>query len=270
MRHPFRAGSLAAALALTLFASGPVAAGLEPTEANVTYDTRHERNVLDFWKAESAKPTPVLVWFHGGGFIGGDKRGIRQSPLLKAFLSQGISVASCNYPFRKDASCEQIMHHCARAIQFIRSKSKPWNIDPHWVGACGASAGALISEWLGYHPDLRNPRSSNPVERITSRLQVVGSHLQPMGTRSLAMRHMRKGGPPLFIYTRAPTGDRVHNPKYARMIKARADDLGIPAQLVGGKKNDIPPPPEGETWLSMQLKFFCKYYRWPYKPTEAK
>jgi len=84
------------------------------------------------------------------------------------------------------------------------------------------------------------------------------------------MRHMRKGGPALFIYTSAPTGDKVHNPKYARMIKARADELGIPAQLVGGSKNDIPPPPEGETWLSLQVRFFCKHYGVPYKPPESK
>jgi len=262
--------SLLAAIALALFASGPVAAGLEPTEANVKYDTRHERNVLDFWKAESDKPTAVFVWFHGGGFKGGDKGSVGRGGLLKEFLRQGISVASCNYPFLKDASYEQIMHHCARAIQFIRAKFKQWNIDPRRVGACGPSAGALISEWIGYHSDLRNPRSSNPVERITTQLLVVGSHLQPMGTEGLVMRHMRKGGPALFIYTSAPNGDKVHDPKYAKMIKARADKLGIPAQLVGGGKNDIPPPPEGETWLSLQVKFFCKHYRVPYKPLESK
>ncbi len=263
--------SLLAAIGLALFASGPVAAGLEPTEANVKYDTRHERNVLDFWKAESDKPTPVYVWFHGGGFRRGDKSYILHSHnvgLLKEFLRQGISVASCNYPFLKDASYEQIMHHCARAIQFIRAKSKQWNIDPRLVGACGRSAGALISEWLGYYPDLRKPRSSNPIERITTQVLVVGSHLQPNPTD--AMRHMRKGGPALFIYTSAPNGDGVHSPKYAKMIKAQADELGIPAQLVGGSKNDIPPPPEGETWLSLQVKFFCKHYRVPYKPPESK
>ena len=258
---------LLAAIGSALFASGPVAAGLEPTEANVKYDTRHERNVLDFWKAESDKPTAVFVWFHGGGFKAGDKRSVNGA-LLKEFLRQGISVASCNYPFLKDASYEQIMHHCARAIQFIRAKSKQWNIDPRRVGACGGSAGALISEWVGYHSDLRNPRSSNPVERITTQLLVVGSHLQPMGTETLVMRHMRKGGPALFIYTSAPNGDKVHNPKYAKMIKARADELGIPAQLVVVGKNDI--PPEGETWLSLQVKFFCKHYRVPYKPPESK
>ena len=266
-----RRTSLLAAIALALVASGPADAGLEPTEANVKYDTRHERNVLDFWKADADKPTPVFVWFHGGGFKNGDKSSVAgRGGMLEEYLRQGISVASCNYPFLQDASYDQIMHHCARAIQFIRAKSGQWNIDPRRVGACGPSAGALISGWIGYHPDLRNPRSRDPVERITTRLLVVGSHLQPIGTENLILRHMRRGGPPLFIYTSAPTGDKGHDPKFARMIKARADALGIPAQLVGGSKNDIPPPPEGETWLSLQVQFFCKHLGVPYKPPESK
>ncbi|HID23161.1 MAG TPA: hypothetical protein EYP14_12270, partial [Planctomycetaceae bacterium] len=46
-----------------------------PDFANVSYGP-HERNVLDFWKAKAKSPTPVLVFFHGGGFRDGDKRGV--------------------------------------------------------------------------------------------------------------------------------------------------------------------------------------------------
>ena len=40
----------------------------EPTLANVAYGT-HERQVLDFYKAESDKPTPLLFFIHGGGWV---------------------------------------------------------------------------------------------------------------------------------------------------------------------------------------------------------
>ena len=33
----------------------------------------HERQVLDFYKAESDKPTPLLFFIHGGGWVAGDK-----------------------------------------------------------------------------------------------------------------------------------------------------------------------------------------------------
>ena len=41
---------------------------------DIAYDTKHERNVLDFWPAVATDRTaPVFVWFHGGGFQTGDK-----------------------------------------------------------------------------------------------------------------------------------------------------------------------------------------------------
>ncbi|MGB9606526.1 MAG: hypothetical protein ACPL88_11690, partial [Bryobacteraceae bacterium] len=44
-----------------------------PDAADVSYGP-HERNVLDLWKAHSAKPTPLVIYIHGGGFRAGDKR----------------------------------------------------------------------------------------------------------------------------------------------------------------------------------------------------
>lgn len=238
-----------------------------PTFADVKYDTKHERNVLDFWQAETDKPTPVVVFFHGGGFRTGDKKQIRRNPILREFLCTGVSFASCNYPFLKDASYGEIMRHCARAIQFLRSKGKEWRIDGRRIGAFGGSAGALISEWLAYHKDLGNRRSRDPVERFSTRVAVAGGLWQPMGTDLLVMQHMRAGGPPLFMYTNAPPSDRLHHPKYAKMIKAKADNLRIPAVLYGGDKNDIPPPPAGVTPTVAQLKFFCKHLRVKYPRT---
>ena len=258
------------AAVVALCASSALAAGRRrsrrggappPTHEDVKYDTKHKRNVLDFWQAKSGKPTPVVVWFHGGGFKQGDKAGIRRSnsAAIREFLEHGVSFASCNYPFLEDASYFEIMRHCARAIQFLRSKQKEWNIDPTRMGAFGASAGALISEWIAYHGEVANRRSRDRVDRFSSSLAVVGGLMQPMGTDFLVMPQMRRGGPPLFLYTNCPPSDGVHHPKYAKMIKARADKLRIPAELYGGNRNDIPPPPEGESALSVQLKFFCKH-----------
>ncbi|MHC4503017.1 MAG: alpha/beta hydrolase [Planctomycetota bacterium] len=256
------------AAVVALCASSALAAGRRgrrgappPTHEDVKYDTKHKRNVLDFWQAKSAKPTPVVVWFHGGGFKMGDKAGIRRSnpAAIREFLDRGVSFASCNYPFLGDASYIEIMRHCARAIQFLRSKQREWNIDPKRMGAFGASAGALISEWIGYNSDVARRQSRDRVDRFSSSLAVVGGLMQPMGTDFFVTPKMRRGGPPLFLHTNCPPSDGIHHPKYAKMIKARADKLRIPAELYGGNKNDIPPPPEGESALSAQLKFFCKH-----------
>jgi acetyl esterase/lipase len=141
---------------------------IAPTYANVPYGP-HERNVLDFWKAESDKPTPVLVFIHGGGFLGGDKEGYNRQ-LFRDCMQAGISFAATNYRLSQHAPYPAQMHDAARAIQFIRSKSAEWNVDTSRIAAFGGSAGAGISLWLAFHDDMAKPESEEPVERQSTRL----------------------------------------------------------------------------------------------------
>ena len=153
----------------------------EPENTNIRYSDKHERNVLDYYPAKKQdSPAPVYVWFHGGGFSGGDKGSVRKNggKMIKEYLDQGYAVFSCNYPFinrgsdvlrngmldeyvennflSKETPEQQksrseylkIMAHCGRAIQFIRSKSKEWNIDPQKICVGGVSAGSLCQPSL--------------------------------------------------------------------------------------------------------------------------
>jgi acetyl esterase len=132
----------------------------------------HERNVLDLWKAKSNSPAPVVIFIHGGGFSKGDKSGL--SPvLLQECLRRGISVAAINYRYSTQAPYPAPMMDSARAVQYLRQHAHEWNLDPRAFGATGSSAGAGISLWLAFHDDLARPRSSNPVERRSTRLAAV-------------------------------------------------------------------------------------------------
>jgi len=145
----------------------------EPDRANVVYGP-HERSVLDFWQADSEQPTALIVFFHGGGFRGGDKGGV-PPPLVGSALGNGISVVSCNYRLSDQAPFPAPMLDGARAIQFLRSKAGEWNLDPAKVAACGGSAGAGISLWIAFHDDLADPESDDPVARQSTRLACAGS-----------------------------------------------------------------------------------------------
>jgi acetyl esterase/lipase len=141
-----------------------------PTFKNVKYGP-HERNVLDFWQAKSEQPTPVLVSIHGGGFVAGNKS--VQPQLLKDCLDNGISVAAINYRYSTQAIAPAPFQDGARAVQFLRSKSKDWNIDPKRFAATGGSAGAGISLWLGFHKDMADPKNDDPVLRQSTRLTCI-------------------------------------------------------------------------------------------------
>lgn len=131
----------------------------------------HERNVLDFWQAKSDKPTPLLFFIHGGGWMGGDKAGIAVEP----FLKEGISVVSINYRYISQAQevvppVKAPLHDAALALQTVRTKAAEWNIDKARIGASGGSAGACSSLWLAFHPDMADAKSSNPISRESTRL----------------------------------------------------------------------------------------------------
>lgn len=140
---------------------------LPPTHADVKYGP-HPRNVMDVWLAESQQPAPLLVSIHGGGFRAGFKS--VDPRLLRQCLDAGISVAAITYRFSTDAIAPASFHDGARAIQFLRHRAKPWNLDPRRIAATGGSAGAGLSLWLGFHDDLADPDNPDPVLRESSRL----------------------------------------------------------------------------------------------------
>jgi acetyl esterase/lipase len=144
----------------------------KPTLADVPYG-KHEQQVLDFYKAESDKPTPLLFYIHGGGWVGGDKARVS----VRSYLAAGISVVSINYRYIAQATADGEkppvrgpLHDAARALQFVRSKAAEWNIDKTRIGASGGSAGACSSLWLAFHEDLADPKSNDPIARESTRL----------------------------------------------------------------------------------------------------
>ena len=149
----------------------------EPTLAGIRYGD-HERHVLDFWRAPSDTPTPLVFVIHGGSWIDGSKERLHRFTNTAILLKSGISVVAINYRLMAhtqgiEPPVKAPLHDAARALQFVRSKAKEWNIDKNRIAAAGGSAGACSSLWLAYHDDLADPKSKDPIARESTRLQCV-------------------------------------------------------------------------------------------------
>lgn len=47
--------------------------------SDLTYTSKHQKNTYDLYLPKNTdKPLPVLIWAHGGGFVGGDKSGMKE------------------------------------------------------------------------------------------------------------------------------------------------------------------------------------------------
>jgi acetyl esterase len=132
----------------------------------------HERNVVDLWKAQASHPTPLVLYIHGGGFRRGDKATI-PATLVNGLRSRAISVASMNYRFSEHALYPAAMLDAARAVQYLRLHAREHNLDASAFGATGGSAGAAMALWIGFHDELADAKSSDPVLRESSRLRTI-------------------------------------------------------------------------------------------------
>ena len=214
------------------------------TESDISYG-KHQRNKLDLWKAKSTKPTPVLVFFHGGGFKFGDKRQIHGFIPVKDYLGKGVSCISVNYPFLAHTNNNYlaIMKHCEDSLKFIKKNATKWGIDPKRISLAGCSAGALISQYLGYK---------------TKDVHSLAAFMQPMGTEYFVLPNIKKSSPPVFIYQQNPLSDKVHHPKYAKMVKETCNKKGAECILYGTGKNSIEKIPNGKNHKAAILDFFLK------------
>jgi enterochelin esterase family protein len=194
-------------IALSLFLSAAAVAAQQtaPQQAPTIPDMKygdHPKQAIDFYQAKSDRPTPLVIFIHGGGWTAGSKTGVRD---VQRFLNAGISLASVEYRFIQDAMAAGVeppvrwpLEDAARAVQYLRLKARDLNFDKTRVALMGGSAGACSSVWLALHDDLANPSSPDPIARESTKpafIAVTGAQtsLDPHQTRSW-MPNMGYGG----------------------------------------------------------------------------
>jgi len=201
------------------------AASLTPTHANLRYGP-HKRNVLDLYLAESTGPSPLVLYIHGGGFRGGDKRSLNVSE-ARSYLNAGFSIAAINYRLTDTAPAPAAYLDCARALQFLRHNAEKWNIDPQLAASTGGSAGAGTSMWLAFHDDLAEADSSDPIARQSTRLTCVAVR---NGQSSYDPRFAEKIGIPRPNFERHPFFLPFYgiNPFFLPFYGIKADEIDSP------------------------------------------
>ncbi|MGE0791971.1 MAG: carboxylesterase family protein [Sandaracinaceae bacterium] len=144
--------------------TAPVATPADVVFTTIPYGP-HAQQVMDaFIHPDAATPSPVVIYIHGGGFIGGN----RTEPYnggtaagLTYLLEQGVAYFSIDYRLltltTETEGVKKCLGDAQRALQFIRYYAEPLNIDPDRVALVGASAGAGTSLWLLFHDDLADP-----------------------------------------------------------------------------------------------------------------
>lgn len=129
-------------------------AGVEPLRDVVYREIGGEKLALDAYLRPGPDKSPVVVFVHGGGFVGGDKHPCPNHILLP-YANHGYSVISVNYRLAPRSPFPAATDDVAAAIAFVRQRSDEWRLDGKRMVLTGESAGGLISALVG--AKLRGP-----------------------------------------------------------------------------------------------------------------
>ena len=122
---------------------------------NVEYGEK-SRNKLDIHIPDLVSPKGLLIFFHGGAFIGGDKSDIFEEYLSSIFLKiikKGIIIVSANYSFLDSDDSRGVLTSLEdgkNVISFLEQNRNLLNLNDSEIVLSGVSAGAGISLWNGF------------------------------------------------------------------------------------------------------------------------
>jgi acetyl esterase/lipase len=104
---------------------------------------------LDLWVPEGAKPTPLVLFVHGGGWKRGSKSNAVGRALPGHMLAQGYAFASIDYRLVPAATVEQQAADVAAALAYLLKRADELGIDRSRVVLTGHSAGAHLVALVG-------------------------------------------------------------------------------------------------------------------------
>jgi len=127
--------------------------------------------LLDLYLPEKGgKPVPLIIWVHGGAWLGGSKDD--PSPALR-FTAEGYAVAHVGYRLSQEATFPAQIHDCKAAVRWLRANAQKYNLDRDKFAAWGGSAGGHLVALLGTSGGVADLEGSVNDLKESSRVQAV-------------------------------------------------------------------------------------------------
>lgn len=100
---------------------------------------------LDVYFVKQATPVPVLLFFHGGGWVKGSKDEMTFATYMKA----GWGIVNVDYRFANTSSIIAPVEDCRAALAWVFAHAKEYNFDTNKIIVAGNSAGAHLALFAG-------------------------------------------------------------------------------------------------------------------------
>jgi len=127
-------------LALRIAAGGPVMA--ETTDRWIA--ARGRRIFCRVYRPRTDRPLPVLMYFHGGGWVWSSVD--THDRLAREYAAAGeVAVVSVDYALSPEAKFPQALEECAAVTRHVAAHGGAWGLDPAALFVGGDSAGGNLA-----------------------------------------------------------------------------------------------------------------------------
>jgi acetyl esterase/lipase len=105
--------------------------------------------VVDIYVPATKGPHPLVLYIHGGGWVGGHTRhsgALSNFPaVLAALAAEGFTVASLEYRLSAEAKFPAQLQDAKASLRFLGANASKYRIDTSRVGLWGGSAGGHLT-----------------------------------------------------------------------------------------------------------------------------
>ncbi len=125
-----------------------------------------EANTLNiFYKNDSIKDKPVLVFIHGGSWSSGKKETYWW--LGRNFARKDVVTVIINYPLAPNLQYAKMGNDCALAIKWVSENISSYKASPDKIFVMGHSAGAHLAELINADPKyFKQAGIANPIKGV--------------------------------------------------------------------------------------------------------
>lgn len=126
---------------------------------DVCYDTEYPNSHIDIWypNEDISVKRPTIIYFHGGGFIFGDK--LTGDPLAEGadngidfnseIVKRGYNFVSVNYCLAPKYRWPAQIHQVNQLMKFLKENHENYGLDMENIILMGSSAGANLTQIYG-------------------------------------------------------------------------------------------------------------------------
>jgi acetyl esterase/lipase len=221
---------------------------------------------------EGEGPFPAVVCIHGGGWVGGDRKQMKQT--IEVLAGRGYVAVSPDYRLAPRDRFPAPIEDCKAAVRWLRANANKYQVDSRRIGSVGFSAGAHLACLLGVtskddglEGTGGNPEQSSAVQAVvsffgpTDLTQAVWSqeaqtkNLVPFlgGTLAEKAEVYKKASPVTYAGKNAPPFLFLHGTEDRIVPFKQSQDLAEKLRQAGVTVRVLPEAGEGHGWRGEKL-----------------